>query len=222
MNRQQPEVIDYLREENRVLREQLGGRRLRLADNQRRRLAVKGKALGRKLLGEIAGIVTPDTILRWYRRFVARKYDGSEERGPGRPRTSRDIADLLVMMAKGNPTWGYTRLRGAVPPENPIRAPHRRPLPVRSTRIGRIRTASPLRASDGSPCRASTEGRERTSGSSRAPDGVLAMDSCPAGAPRSSPDLPGVGNPRYSWTQGVVHGIALHPVGHVDVDTRRE
>ena len=66
VSRRQQDVIDHLREENRVLREQLGGRLLRLTDNQRRRLAVKGKAPGRKLLGEIAGIVTPDTILRWY------------------------------------------------------------------------------------------------------------------------------------------------------------
>jgi hypothetical protein len=66
VNRRQQKVIDYLLEENRVLREQLGGRRLRLTNDQRRRLAAKGKLLGRKLLGKIAGIVTPDTILRWY------------------------------------------------------------------------------------------------------------------------------------------------------------
>ncbi len=65
VNRHQNQVIDYLMEENRVLREQLGGRRLRLNDDQRRRLAVKGKLLGRKVLQQVAGIVTPDTILRW-------------------------------------------------------------------------------------------------------------------------------------------------------------
>jgi hypothetical protein len=59
MNQRQLQVIDYLREENRVLREQLGGRRLRLDDDQRRRLAVKAKGLGRKLLAEMATIVTP-------------------------------------------------------------------------------------------------------------------------------------------------------------------
>ena len=64
VNRRQQDVIEYLKEENRVLREQRGGRRPRLSDDQRRRLAVKGKALGRKLLLEVAGIVTPDTILR--------------------------------------------------------------------------------------------------------------------------------------------------------------
>lgn len=69
-------------EENRVLREQLGGRRLRLTRDQRRRLAVKGKVLGRRILSQVAGIVTPDTILRGYRKLVARKYDGSKKRGP--------------------------------------------------------------------------------------------------------------------------------------------
>ncbi|MFC1706804.1 hypothetical protein ACFL59_08285 [Planctomycetota bacterium] len=64
VNRRQQLVIDYLVEENRVLRDQLGGSRLRLTDAQRCRLAVKGKALGRKVLEEVAGIVTPDTILR--------------------------------------------------------------------------------------------------------------------------------------------------------------
>jgi putative transposase len=106
VNRHQREVIDYLMEENRVLREQLGGRRLCLNDDQRRRLAVKGEVLGRKVLQRVAGIVTPDTILRWHRRLVARKYDGSQRRGPGRPRTKEAIADLVVRMARENPTWG--------------------------------------------------------------------------------------------------------------------
>ncbi len=114
VNRQQNQVVDYLLEENRVLREQLGGRRLRLADEQRRRLAVKGKLLGRKILSEVAGIVTPDTILRWYRRLVAKKYDGSKQRGPGRPRTRTQIAVLVVTMAESNLRWGYTRIRDAL------------------------------------------------------------------------------------------------------------
>jgi hypothetical protein len=78
-------MVEYLVEENRVLGEQLAGQRLRLTDAQRRRLAVKGRAIGRKALGEVASIVTPGTILRWYRELVARKYDGSAKRGPGRP-----------------------------------------------------------------------------------------------------------------------------------------
>ena len=80
VNRQQQAVIEYLLEENRVLRAAHGPRRLRLTDDQRRRLAVKGKVLGRRRLTDVAGIVTPDTILRWYRRLVANKYDGSKTR----------------------------------------------------------------------------------------------------------------------------------------------
>src|SRR5262245_34813614 len=114
VNRQQQAVIDYLLEENRVLRAAHGSRRLRLTDDQRRRLAVKGKVVGRRRLAAIAGIVTPDTILRWYRTLVAKKYDRSKARRPGRPRTKSDIAALGVRMANENPTWGYTRIRGGL------------------------------------------------------------------------------------------------------------
>jgi putative transposase len=106
--------IDYLVEENRVLREQLGKRRVRLTDEHRRRLAVRAKALGRAALRDVAGIVTPDTLLRWYRNLVARKYDGSQSRTAGRPRTAVAIARLVVRMATENPGWGYTRIRGAL------------------------------------------------------------------------------------------------------------
>lgn len=68
MNQRQLHVIDYLREENRILREQLGGRRLRLNDEQGRRLAAKAKGLGRRLLAEVATIVTPETLLAWHGR----------------------------------------------------------------------------------------------------------------------------------------------------------
>jgi len=77
MNQRQLQIIDYLREENRVLREQLGGRRVRLNDDQRRRLAAKAKGLGRKILAEVATIVTPETLLAWHRKLIAQKYDGS-------------------------------------------------------------------------------------------------------------------------------------------------
>ena len=73
-----------------------------------------GKKLGRKALAEVATIATPDTILRWYRELVAKKYDGSTRRGPGRPRTSAEIVRLLVEMATRNTSWDYTRLRGAL------------------------------------------------------------------------------------------------------------
>jgi putative transposase len=111
VNRRQQDAIDYLKEENRVLREKLGGRRLRLNDDQRRKLAVKVNALGRKGLEEIAGIVTPDTILRWYRKLVGRKYGGSKNRRPGRPPTPKEIAELVVRIARENPRFGYTRIR---------------------------------------------------------------------------------------------------------------
>jgi putative transposase len=87
---------------------------LSLADDQRRRLAVKSKVLGRRRLAGIAGTVAPDTILRWYRRLVAKKYDGSKARWPGRPTTKPDLAALVVRMANEKPTWGYTRIRGGL------------------------------------------------------------------------------------------------------------
>lgn len=114
MNQRQLQVIDYLREENRVLREQLGARRLRLNDDQRRRLAAKAKGLGRKLLAEVATIVTPETLLAWHRRLIAQKYDGSGNRAPGRPRTAGEIEALVVRMAEENRDWGYRRIQGAL------------------------------------------------------------------------------------------------------------
>ena len=111
LNQQQQDVIDYLQEENRVLREQLGDRRLRLNDDQRRRLAVRAKKLGRRVLHELATIVTPETLLAWHRRLIARKYDGSKQRGPGRPRTRDEIQQLVVRMATENRDWGYRRIQ---------------------------------------------------------------------------------------------------------------
>ena len=93
LNRQQRDAIDYLREENRVLREQLGNKRLRLNDDQRRRLADKAKMPGRRILREVATIVTPETLLAWHRKLIAEEYDGSRNRGPGRPRTRDKIED---------------------------------------------------------------------------------------------------------------------------------
>jgi len=114
LNQQQQEVIDYLQEENRVLREQLGARRLRLNDDQRRRLAVKAQKLGRRVLHELATLVTPETLLAWQRTLIARKYDGSQQRGPGRPRTPIEIQQLVVRMATENRDWGYRRIQGAL------------------------------------------------------------------------------------------------------------
>ena len=115
IQRDQQAAMVYLLEENKVLKARLCGRKLRLTDDERRRLAVKGKALGRKLLAEVAGIVTPETLLAWHRRLIARKWDYSERRKqPGRPRVMAEISELVVGMAKSNPRWGYTRIRGAL------------------------------------------------------------------------------------------------------------
>jgi putative transposase len=111
MNRHQLQIIDYLREENRVLREQLGGRRMRFNDGQRRRLAAKAKGLGRKLLAEVASIVTPETLLAWHRKLIAQKYDGSGQRKAGRPRTQQELEALALRMAHENRDWGYRRLQ---------------------------------------------------------------------------------------------------------------
>ena len=113
MNRQQQLVIEYLQEEIRVLREQLG-KRPRFNDDQRRRLAVKGKPIGRKGLRKFASIVTPDTLLAWHRRLVAKKYDSSRKRLPGRPSTPTEIRELVLKMARENRSWGYTRISGAL------------------------------------------------------------------------------------------------------------
>lgn len=114
MNQRQRDVIDYLREENCVLREQLGERRLRFTNDQRRRLAVRGKKLGRKLLTEIVTLVTPATLLAWHRKLIAHKYDGSENRKPGRPIKHKDLTALVIRMARENRDWGYRRLQGAL------------------------------------------------------------------------------------------------------------
>ena len=114
MNQHQQDAVAYLREENRVLREQLKGKRLRFTDDQRRRLAAKGKALGSKLLREVCTLVTPETLLCWYRTLIAKKYDGSSNRGPDRPRVRESIQELVVRMAKADISWGYGCIQGAL------------------------------------------------------------------------------------------------------------
>ena len=106
--------VDYLKAENRYLREKLGGKWIRLTDSERRRLAVLGKKLGKKGLASVATIATPETILRWYRELVARRYDGTERRGPGRPRKRGEIVELVLRMARENERWGCTRIKGAL------------------------------------------------------------------------------------------------------------
>jgi len=105
---------EYLAAENRILRAHLPTR-LRLSDPQRSTLAEIGKRLGRKALEQVACVAKPDTILAWYRRLVARKFDGSKHRSyPGRPPLPREIVELMVRMAKENPGWGYDRIVGAL------------------------------------------------------------------------------------------------------------
>ena len=94
MNRHQQVVIEYLQEEIRVLKEQLG-KRPRFNDEQRRRLAVKGKPVGRKGLLRFASIVTPNTLLAWHHRFIAQKYDSSTKRKAGRPMTAAAMCTIL-------------------------------------------------------------------------------------------------------------------------------
>ncbi|MCD4826133.1 MAG: integrase core domain-containing protein [Phycisphaerae bacterium] len=110
MDEQSRLAVEYLKEENRVLRERLGEKRVRLTNAQRRRLAVKAKALGRKTLGEVTELFSPDTILGWFRKLVAEKYDGSPNRKGGRPKVSREIVDLAVRLAKENRGWGHRRI----------------------------------------------------------------------------------------------------------------
>lgn len=115
IHRQQQEVIEYLRTENQVLKEKLDTKRILLSDDQRRRLAVKGKILGRKRLEEVGALFTPDTILRWHRMLVTKKYDYSERRQKvGRPVLPKEVVQLVLQFARENPSWGYDRIAGAV------------------------------------------------------------------------------------------------------------
>ena len=96
VGRHQQQTIDYLKAENTALREQVSGRRPRFTDAQRRRLAQAAKELGRARLRELSPIVTPDTLLRWYRELVAEKYDGSAKRTPGRPPVRAETQKLIA------------------------------------------------------------------------------------------------------------------------------
>ncbi len=100
--------------ENRILKAQLNGR-LKLSDAQRSALGEIGHRLGRTALAEVATVAKPDTILAWYRKLVAHKFDSSKaRRGPGRPRVTRMVAQLIVRLAEENRDWGYDRIAGAL------------------------------------------------------------------------------------------------------------
>jgi transposase InsO family protein len=113
LDRREREALAYLVEENRLLRRQLGGRRLRFTDDERRRLAMRAHRLGRAALRDLATVVTPDTLLRWHRQLVARKWTYTRK-GTGRRGVLAEIRQLVVRMAEDNPTWGYTRIQGAL------------------------------------------------------------------------------------------------------------
>ena len=114
LNQRQQQIIEFQNAQIDALLKKLGRKRLLLDDNQRRLLAVKGQAIGRKALFELTTIVTPDTILRWHRQLVARKFDSSDKRKPGRPRIRQEIVDAIVRFARANSTWGYDRIQGAL------------------------------------------------------------------------------------------------------------
>ena len=102
LQRRMEAQIEYLIAENNVYKQCLGRAGLRVTDAQRRQLATKAKVVGRKDLARIATMATPDTILRWYRRLVAHRDDGSAKRGPGRPCIRADITALIVSLAKAD------------------------------------------------------------------------------------------------------------------------
>src|SRR6267142_1518059 len=105
---------EYLAAENRIMKVQLNGR-LKRSDAERGVLGEIGHRLGRKVLADVATIARPDTILGWYRKLVARKFDGSKaRRGPGRPRIKREVEELIIRMASENRDWGYDRIAGAL------------------------------------------------------------------------------------------------------------
>src|SRR3954471_8031073 len=105
LDRRERNAIAYLIEENRLLRRQLGGQRLRLTDDDRRRLAARAYRVGRTALREIATIATPDTLLRWHRQLIARKWTYASRRS--RRGILLEIRRLVLRMAEENPTWGY-------------------------------------------------------------------------------------------------------------------
>ena len=113
LDRRERAVLAYLIEENRVLRQQVGGRRLRLTDDDRRKLAARAHRLGRQMLRELATIVTPDTLLRWHRQLIARKWTYAKQ-SQTRRRVVAEIRQLVRRMAEENPRWGYTRIQGAL------------------------------------------------------------------------------------------------------------
>jgi len=117
INRQQREIIEFQNAQIQALLDKMGRKQILLTDDQRRVLAVKGKALGRKAMMELTTIVTPDTILRWHRRLIGEKrnYSAHRENAPSRPPVPDEVTRLILRIAKENPTWGYDPIQGRSP-----------------------------------------------------------------------------------------------------------
>ena len=114
VNERQQQIIEFQNAQIEALLRKLEKKRLLLNDDQRRLLAVKGQAIGRKALLERTTIFTPDTILRWHRELVAKTFDSSHKRKPGRLRIRQEIVDAIVRFATENPMWGYDRIQGTL------------------------------------------------------------------------------------------------------------
>jgi putative transposase len=119
INERMARQLDYLLEEVRVLREAFtettGRKRIPFTDEQRKRLAIAGKALTPEEREACCQLVRPSTILDWFRKLAAQKYDGSKQRRrPGRPRKADEIRALVIRLAEANITWGYTKIRDAM------------------------------------------------------------------------------------------------------------
>jgi hypothetical protein len=111
------EAIDYLREQVRVLLEhqEKENKRILLSNSQRMRVAAKAKRLSRKMLEQCTVLFTPDTIMRWYRKLIAEKYDGSQNRTyAGRPQIRQEVVDLIIRFKQENPRWGYKKIRDQI------------------------------------------------------------------------------------------------------------
>ena len=107
-------LCEYLLKENQILRAHTPGK-LRLTDEERITLAKIGKQLGRKMRKDVASVAKPETILGWYRRLVAKKFDGSKKRrSPGRPRIDTEIEKLILEIVDKNSDRGYDKVAGAL------------------------------------------------------------------------------------------------------------
>ena len=114
MHRHQHQAIVFLRAEKRVLRDRIDERRLRFTDAERRMLALAGGPVGRAVLREIASLASPETVLRWYRGLVAKKYSAPNRNTVTTAPKRVSIEAHVLRVARENPSWGYTRIRGAL------------------------------------------------------------------------------------------------------------